>query len=89
VNRANAQQIVDVNTFIAWVSAIADERQLDPNSSRAPDGTYTPDPATDPTPFALPSIDSPNRRKPIVWRRARVDRPSSRGATTSAATTTC
>ena len=45
-NRANAQQIVDVNTFIAWVSAIADERQLDANASRAPDGTYAPDPAS-------------------------------------------
>jgi hypothetical protein len=41
---ANAQQIVDVNTFVSWASALADERRADPNASRAPDGRYQPDP---------------------------------------------
>ncbi len=43
-NRANAQQIVDVNTYISWVAALAEERRIDPNASKAPDGSYAADP---------------------------------------------
>ncbi len=43
-NVANAQQIVDVDTFISWASAISEERRIDPNSSLALDGSYAPNP---------------------------------------------
>ena len=42
--RTNAQVIVDVDTFVSWITAVANERRADPNASRAPDGTYVPDP---------------------------------------------
>jgi hypothetical protein len=42
--RANAQQIVDVNLFVDWVSAVHEERQLDPTASTDADGNYVPDP---------------------------------------------
>jgi hypothetical protein len=41
---ANAEQIVDVNTFVSWASALANERAADPNASTAPDGSYQADP---------------------------------------------
>jgi hypothetical protein len=33
-----------VTSFTSWLNALASERRVDPNSSRAPDGTYAPDP---------------------------------------------
>lgn len=42
--RANAQRIVDVNTFVSWVQAVAGERRVNPNASKAADGSYKPDP---------------------------------------------
>lgn len=44
--RANAQQIVDVSTFVSWLSALADERRANPNASTGPDGSYQPDPTS-------------------------------------------
>jgi hypothetical protein len=41
---ANAQQIVDVDTFVSWASALSQERERDPNASTAPDGSYQPEP---------------------------------------------
>jgi hypothetical protein len=43
-NRANAQTIVDVDTFVSWLNALAQEGTLDPNGSIGTDGTYVPDP---------------------------------------------
>jgi tRNA nucleotidyltransferase (CCA-adding enzyme) len=33
-----------VNSFTAWLNALANERRVDPNASRAADGSYVPDP---------------------------------------------
>jgi hypothetical protein len=44
-SRANSQTIVDVDTFIAWASALATERAADPGASIGEDGSYQPDPA--------------------------------------------
>jgi hypothetical protein len=44
--RANAQEIVDVDTFMNWVNAVAEERRADPNSASFANGTYTPAPGT-------------------------------------------
>ena len=41
---ANAQQVVDVETFVSWASAVADERRTDPSASTGPDGAYVPEP---------------------------------------------
>ena len=41
---ANSQTIVDVDSFLNWVGALAQERMIDPNASTAADGTYQPDP---------------------------------------------
>jgi hypothetical protein len=38
--RANSETVIDVQTFIAWASAFADEQGLEPTGS----GTYEPDP---------------------------------------------
>jgi len=40
---AGQQTIIDVNTFTAWLNALANERRVDPNGSRAADGSYVPD----------------------------------------------
>jgi hypothetical protein len=42
--RAGQQTIIDVNTFTSWLNALATERRVDPNASRAADGSYVPDP---------------------------------------------
>ncbi len=42
---ANAQEVVDVDVFVSWASAVAQERQRDPNASIGADGIYQPDPA--------------------------------------------
>ena len=39
-----AEAVIDVQTFLDWVTAIADERAADPLASTAPDGSYQPDP---------------------------------------------
>ena len=41
---AGQQTIIDVNTFTAWLDALATERRVDPNGSLAADGSYVPDP---------------------------------------------
>jgi hypothetical protein len=43
-SRASAQTIIDVDTFVSWITALANERKIDPNASTAPDGSYKPDP---------------------------------------------
>ena len=43
-NRANTEVIVDVDTFVAWASALAAERSIEPSASMAEDGSYEPDP---------------------------------------------
>lgn len=45
-DRADAQVVIDVQTFLSWVSALADEVRLDASASTAPDGSYEPDPQT-------------------------------------------
>jgi hypothetical protein len=45
-NRADAQTVIDVDLFVSWASAVAEERQADPNASLGPDGIYEPDPNT-------------------------------------------
>ena len=40
--RAGQQTIIDVNSFTSWLNALATERRLDPNASRAADGSYVP-----------------------------------------------
>lgn len=42
--RANAEQIVDVSTFVSWLNALVDERRVNPSASVGPNGTYQPDP---------------------------------------------
>ena len=42
-NKAGQQVGIDVNTFTAWASALANERRIDPNASRAANGAYAPD----------------------------------------------
>ena len=41
---AGQQTIIDVNTFTAWLDALANERRVNPTGSLAADGTYAPDP---------------------------------------------
>lgn len=45
-DRADAQLIIDVDLFVSWASAVADESRFDPNASAADDGIYEPDPET-------------------------------------------
>lgn len=42
--RFGVQAGIDVQTFLQWISALGAERAADPAASRAPDGSYLPDP---------------------------------------------
>lgn len=43
---ADAEEVVDVNTFVAWAQALSEERMTNPTASIGPNGTYVPDPNT-------------------------------------------
>jgi hypothetical protein len=42
---AGQQTVIDVNSFTAWLNALAEERRADPSASQAPDGSYAADPS--------------------------------------------
>jgi uncharacterized MAPEG superfamily protein len=45
--RAGQLSVIDVNTFTAWVAAIAAEQRAGQNSGLSPGGRYTPQPGTE------------------------------------------